>query len=183
MADLRSFRSEGYNTGNVIGNTAYQKARNSGLTSLQINRLAQEQGVSFGGAARVSLRNDLAARSQSDLADVNAGWQSQIDSISSGFNSQISDLTNRLQTQSDSFASAQADWTRQMSEQQALFTQQQNQLVNLQNSRVPIAENTAAETTATTPGTTKKKAGDLSSLSIVSGLGTQDNPLAGLQLA
>lgn len=183
MADLRSFRSEGYNTGNVIGNTAYRKARDSGLTSLQINRLAQEQGVSFGNAARVSLRNDLAARSQADLADVNAGWQSQIDSISSGFNTQIGDLTNRLQTQADSFATAQADWTRQMADQQALFTQQQSQLVNLQNSRVPTAESTAAENSAATTSTTKKKANDLSSLSIVSGLGTQSNPLAGLQLA
>lgn len=59
MADLRSFRGAAYQDGNVIGNTAYQAARSSGLSAAKINRLLGEQGLRLGTAAQKSYASDL----------------------------------------------------------------------------------------------------------------------------
>jgi len=60
MADLRSFRGKGYNTGDVIGNTAYQAARASGLSAARINLLLGQQGLRLGDAAKQSYATDQA---------------------------------------------------------------------------------------------------------------------------
>ena len=165
MANLLSFRSPEITEGNAIGLSAYGRARDTGLTAQQIYDLAAQQNVQFGTGLRPQILDDV-------LLDVSAGFNSQYDSLS-----------NQFSQQAASFSAAQSSYQNQLSQQQQQAAQLQAQFANLQNSRVPTAEKTAKENRQEGSTATPKRQSGLSSLSIVSGLGTQANPLSGLQLA
>ncbi len=115
-------------------------------------------------------------------ADVNAGFNSQISDLNDSFDAQINDLNTQLTQQGNQFTAAQSQFNSQMNAQQAQFQEQANQFANLQSAQVPDAEKTAVEQPSEA-AREYKRASPLSSLAIVSGLGTQANPLSGLQLA
>ncbi len=165
MANLLSFRSPEITEGNTIGLTAYDRARNTGLTAQQIYDLAAQQNVRFGSGLQNRILDDV-------LLDVTAGFNSQYDSLNEQFSQQAS-----------AFSAAQTSYQNQLSEQQQQTAALQSQFANLQRAQVPQAEKTAKENRAEGSTATPKRQSGLSSLAIVSGLGTQANPLSGLQLA
>lgn len=165
--DLRSYSSNP--AGNDIGVGAYQRARQAGLTASQISGLAQQQGVRFGTPLQGLIVNEI------------------VSDVSLGFNNQLNTLGQQYERQSDQqqsqFQSVQQNLQNQLSQQQSQFQAQQAQFANLQNARVPGAEKSAQERRAEGSTATPKKQSGLSSLALVSGLGTNANPLSGLQLA
>ena len=156
--DLRSYITANFDS---LGLPAYQKARAAGLSTQQITDLAAAQGLRYSPKAQDQITTDVTA----------------------GYNSQIGDLGQRLDEQARSFAASQESFRQQMAQQQALFQEQQAELANLSRADVPNAEKSAAVEQSRGPGQTTKKTSGLASLAIVSGLGTQANPLSGLQLA
>ena len=177
--DLRSYFTPTLVNGGYVPEplptSAYQAARGAGLTTDQIQSLASQQSLSFSSGAYSALS-----------ADVNAGFNSQLNSqieqLSSGFDDKIDGLNSQLSAQNASYASAQQQFNSQISAQQSQFQEQSNKFANLQSAQVPTAEKVAGEQPSDA-AKQKQRASPLSSLAIVSGLGTQANPLSGLQLA
>lgn len=165
--DLRSYSSNP--AGNDIGVGAYQRARQAGLTASQISGLAQQQGVRFGTPLQGLIVNEI-------VSDVSLGFNNQLNTLGQQYERQ----SGQQQSQ---FQSVQQNLQNQLSQQQSQFQAQQAQFTNLQNARVPGAEKSAQERRAEGSTATPKKQSGLSSLALVSGLGTNANPLSGLQLA
>lgn len=161
--DLRSYSSNP--AGNDIGVGAYQRARQAGLTASQISGLAQQQGVRFGTPLQGLIVNEI------------------VSDVSLGFNNQLNALGAQYDRQSGQQQSVQQNLQNQIQQQQSQFQAQQAQFANLQNARVPDSEKTAQERRSEGSTATPKKQSGLSSLALVSGLGTNANPLSGLQLA
>ena len=173
--DLRTYFNPNLSSGSYVPealpSSAYALARQAGLSYTQIQGLASQQNLSFSQGALNAL-----------TADVNAGFNSQITDLNNSFNAQIDGLNTQLTQQGNQFATAQSQFNSQMNAQQARYQEQANQFANLQSAQVPEAERTAVEQPSTA-AKEYKRASPLSSLAIVSGLGTQANPLSGLQLA
>ena len=168
MTNLLSFRTD-YSDPNVpnnlIGLEAYGRARESGLTAQQVYDLASQQKLQLGSRLGPKILDDI-------LLDVTTGFQDQYDS-----------LNNQIDQQASTFRATQSSYQNQLSQQRAQAAQLQSQFTNLQRAQIPQAEKTAKENRAEGSTATPKRQSGLSSLAIVSGLGTQANPLSGLQLA
>ena len=156
--DLRSYIVENFAS---LGLPAYNLAKQAGLSTQQILDLAAQQGLSYSPNTQNQITQD----------------------VTSGYNQQIGNLGQRLDQQARSFASSQDQFRSQMAEQQAMFQKQQAEFSNLSRADVPNAEKSAAAEQRRELGQQTRKTSGLSSLAIVSGLGTQANPLSGLQLA
>lgn len=161
--DLRSYSTNPES--NDIGVGAYQRARQAGLTASQISGLAQQQGIRFGTSLQGLIVNEI------------------VSDVSLGFNNQLNTLGQQYDRQSAQQMSTQQNLQNQIQQQQSQFQAQQAQFTNLQNARVPESEKTAQERRSEGSTATPKKQSGLSSLALVSGLGTNANPLSGLQLA
>ena len=143
---------------NGFGAGAYARARQDGLSAIQISQLASQQGARFGIEVQRQIVNDI------------------VGDLSFGFNQQFEDQATQFKQQQNGFQS-------QIANQQSQFQQSQAQFANLQNAQVPTQEKTAQERRAQGSTATPKRQSGLSSLALVSGLGTNANPLSGLQLA
>jgi hypothetical protein len=163
MADILQFANNPLGGG--IGVGGYQRARAAGLTPQQFAALAGNQGVRLGGQLPSLLIQD-------SLADLTVQY-----------NGQFQALDQKYQQQAGQQDSLSRGLQAQMQQQQQQFAAQQSQFANLQNAQVPVAEKTAQERRSEGSTATPKKQSGLSSLAIVSGLGTNANPLSGLQLA
>ena len=184
--DLRTYFNPNLSSGSYVPealpSSAYALARQAGLSYTQIQGLASQQNLSFSQGALNALTADVNAGFNSQITDLNAGFNSQITDLNNSFNAQIDGLNTQLTQQGNQFATAQSQFNSQMNAQQARYQEQANQFANLQSAQVPEAERTAVEQPSTA-AKEYKRASPLSSLAIVSGLGTQANPLSGLQLA
>jgi hypothetical protein len=156
--DLRSYIVENFDS---LGLPAYNLAKQAGLSTQQITELASQQGLYYSPNAQNQITQD----------------------VTSGYNQQIGNLGSRLDQQARTFAGAQDQFRSQMAEQQAMFQRQQAEFANLSRADVPNAEKSAAAEQRRDLGQPTGRKSGLSSLAIVSGLGTQANPLSGLQLA
>jgi len=151
-----------------FGHADYEAALRGGSSNQEIlNYLNNNLG---------QLRGDNVPGGPGLYGEVQASLQAQLDNT-------ISSLGQRLDQQSRSFASSQDQFRSQMAEQQAMFQKQQAEFSNLSRADVPNAEKSAAAEQRRELGQQTRKTSGLSSLAIVSGLGTQANPLSGLQLA
>ena len=127
-------------------------------------------------------------------------YQTQTNALTASFENQISQLNEANAANIDSLNSRYDEQTAQFDEFQSLaagqlataeanYQEQQRMVGNLQSAFVPQANPnafTAAIGDQRSDGSrlkTNNRLSDLSSLSIVSGLGTTANPLSGLQLA
>lgn len=156
--DLRSYIISNFDS---LGLPAYNKAKEAGLSTSRIMELAAQQGLSYAPNTQQAITADVTA----------------------GYNNQIGSLGQRLDQQARSFAASQDQFRQQMAEQQAMYQKQQAEFANLSRADVPNAEKSAAAEQRRELGQPTKRTSGLSSLAIVSGLGTQANPLSGLQLA
>lgn len=156
--DLRSYIVENFDS---LGLPAYNLAKQAGLSTQQILDLAAQQGLSYSPNTQNQITQD----------------------VTSGYNQQIGSLGQRLDQQARSFAGMQDQFRSQLSEQQAMFQKQQAEFANISRADVPNAEKSAAAEQRRELGQPTKRTSGLASLAIVSGLGTQANPLSGLQLA
>ena len=165
--DLRSYATNP--AGNDIGVGAYQRARQAGLSASQISQLAQQQSVRFGTPLQGLIVNEI-------VSDVSLGFNNQLNILGEQYERQAGQQQSQYQ-------SSQQNFQNQLSQQQSQYQAQQAQFANLQNARVPSSEKSAQERRAEGSSATPKKQSGLSSLALVSGLGTNANPLSGLQLA
>jgi hypothetical protein len=156
--DLRSYIVSNFDS---LGLPAYNLAKQAGLSTQQILDLAAQQGLSYAPNTQNQITQD----------------------VTSGYNQQIGNLGQRLDQQARSFAGMQDQFRSQLSEQQAMFQKQQAEFANISRADVPNAEKSAAAEQRRELGQPTKRTSGLASLAIVSGLGTQANPLSGLQLA
>lgn len=157
-----------------FGHADYEAALRGGSTNEEIlrylnNNLGQLRGDNVPGGVNQNTGGPGL------FGEVQANYQAELDNT-------ITSLEERLNQQTADFAGIQEDFRRQIAQQSSMLADQQAAFTSLQNSQVPAAEQTAQEE-STSQVEKKTKAGTLSSLQIVSGLGTQTNPLSGLQLA
>ena len=118
------------------------------------------------------------------ISALQAGFAEQLAGVNASNEQMLGSLQGQIEQQSAAFAQAQQQFGSALAAQQAQFQEQSNQFANFQNARVPAAEKTAAaEFDSLGVDRSRTKKSPLSSLAIVSGLGTQANPLSGLQLA
>ena len=207
--DLRTYFAPTLTNGNYtpqegLPSAAYAKARAAGLSSSQISGLAQQQSLYLSPKVIHSTNYQIAnagalanepRTSQAQAPASTPNYSNQISALQDGFAEQLAGVTasneaalgalqGQIEQQSAAFAQAQAQFGSALAAQQAQFQEQSNQFANFQNARVPAAEKTAAaELNAFQSNRSRTQKSPLSSLAIVSGLGTQANPLSGLQLA
>ena len=155
-----------------FGHEDYNSALSNGFTNESILRYLQanqgvlrEGNIPGGGGLYDEILN-------STLNDVRASQDNQ-----------LSELSNRLNQSATSFSDQQNQFRQQMAEQQSAFERQTAELTNISRASVPNAERSAAAEQRRDLGQPTGRKSGLSSLAIVSGLGTQANPLSGLQLA
>ena len=144
-------------------------------------------------AAGTAQANQLAAQQAEQ-------YQSQTNALTASFNEQISNLNEanaaniaglnaQYDQQAAEFADFQAVAAGQLATAEANYQEQQRMVGNLQSAFVPGANPSAFNASVgdqradDSRPKRSNKLSDLSSLSIVSGLGTAANPLSGLQLA
>lgn len=199
--DLRTYFTPTLSNGNYtpqerFSSAAYSKARAAGLSNSQISGLAQQQSLYLAPSAQ-HLANYQASSAgaaankptstsdfSSQISDLQSGFAEQIAGVNAANDAALGALQGQIEQQSAAFAAAQKQFGSALAAQQAQFQEQSNQFANFQNARVPAAEKSAAaELNSFGEDRSRTKKSPLSSLAIVSGLGTQANPLSGLQLA
>ena len=152
-----------------------------------INSLQIEQQAASNQAAE--LRAQDAEQFQTNFDELAAGFNSQIDQLNAGYSANITALNDRYNEQAAQFAQFTQLANAQLAAAQANYEEQRRMTANLQSAFVP-EPNPSAFTASigdqraeSTRRTRDNKLSDLTSLEIVSGLGTASNPLSGLQLA
>jgi len=110
---------------------------------------------------------------------------SPVDEVAATYESKIKELQDMIAQQTADFASQQQQMQEGLAAQQAAYNKQAQQMANSQRAYTPAPEATATETTTTDSGLTTRRTArsGLTSLAIIEGLGTNANPLSGLQLA
>ena len=105
--------------------------------------------------------------------------------VTATYESKIKELQDLIAQQTADFQSQQQQLMSGLAAQQAAYNKQAQQTANAQRAYTPAPEETATETnTADSSSNARRLArGGLSSLAIIEGLGTNANPLSGLQLA
>ena len=128
-------------------------------------------------AQQSSFDSALAAQSEESAASLG-----QLNDL---FMAQYSGLEQQMAAQQQDFNNAQAFTNQQLNAANDAFLREQQRAANLGNAYVPQANPTAMSIGYGDGRTTRRKQDDnqLSDLTLMSGLGTQSNPLAGLQLA
>jgi hypothetical protein len=131
---------------------------------------------------------DLQARQAQEIQATQASYMSQIKDLQSAFDQRYGALESNMLQQQMNFQSQTNLLNQQVQAAQNAYQQQVQLTQNLQSAYVPPAEQTAAGAAIgdqRSPEQTGRISSNnsLSSLSILSGLGTSANPLAGLQLA
>lgn len=155
-----------------FGHIDYEAARNSGYSNesilqyLQSNQGQLREGNVPGGGG---LYDEVLAATLND--------------VRTSQDQQMNELNNRLNQTASSFSDQQNQFRQQLADQQAAFEKQTAELSNVARANVPNAERSAAAAQRRDLGQPTKRTSGLASLAIVSGLGTQANPLSGLQLA
>ena len=143
---------------------------------------------------------DVRAKSAEDLRTLTDSFTNRIAAMNRDFDTRYGNLQQQANDRYNSLNQVLIDRTNSFNQQldqaaaqnaelQAISAEQQRLARNQANAYVPDA-NPGAQTAAAgddrsnlLTAATKKKSTDLSNLSILSGLGTQANPLAGLQIA
>lgn len=122
---------------------------------------------------------DAALAAQSEESAASLGQLNDL------FMAQYSGLEQQMAAQQQDFNNAQAFTNQQLNAANNAFLLEQQRAANLGNAYVPQANPTAMSIGYGDGRTTRRKQDDnqLSDLTLMSGLGTQSNPLAGLQLA
>jgi hypothetical protein len=122
---------------------------------------------------------------ESTLAAQSAQSASSLNQLNNMFSAQYSGLESRMASQQQDFNNAQAFTQQQLSAANSAFLAEQQRSANLGNAYVPQANPTAFSVGYGDGRSSRRKQADnqLSDLTLLSGLGTQSNPLAGLQLA
>ena len=144
-------------------------------------------------AAAIAQANKYAAQQaqqyQTQTAALTQDFEGQIASLNEANAANISNLNAQYDQQAAQFTEFQTLAADQLATAEANYQEQQRMVGNLQSAFVPEANPNAF---AASVGDQRaddsrpkrsNKLSDLSSLSIVSGLGTTSNPLSGLQLA
>ena len=148
-----------------------------------INGLLTQQGTNEANF------NSTLATQQSDfeatLAAQAAESAASLGQLNDLFTTQYAGLESLIGTQQENFNSAQAFTNQQLASANAALLAEQQRSANLGNAYVPQANPTAMSIGYGDGRTTRRKKDDnqLSDLTLMNGLGTQSNPLAGLQLA
>ena len=121
----------------------------------------------------------------SALAAQSASSAASLGQLNDLFSSQYAGLEQQMAAQQQDFNNAQAFTNQQLNAANNAFLREQQRAANLGNAYIPQANPTAMTVGYGDGRTTRRKQDDnqLSDLSLMSGLGTQSNPLAGLQLA
>ena len=136
----------------------------------------------FGGTTATTTTTATGVSDQPDP------YQTRLDEIESGYRSAISELELQVETlgnTNDNWAAANQFMQDQMLAANAARDLAEQRASNLRNAFVPNANPTALSVLYgdNRRGGRKQEDNQLSDLSILSGLGTKSNPLAGLQLA
>ena len=126
---------------------------------------------------------------QTQTNQLTASFENQISQLNQANAANINSLNSRYDEQTAQFNEFQTLAADQLATAEANYQEQQRMVGNLQSAFVPEANPSAfaaaigdQRSDGSRPKTSNRLS-DLSSLSIVSGLGTASNPLSGLQLA
>jgi hypothetical protein len=152
------------------GNDAAQSLQNQEVP------MGNDQPVSIGGWP--SSLDDLFIQQQEQ-------YNSQMAEMQDQFNSQIGGLQGQLSEAQSAYAQANQFMTQQIEASNAARLAAEQRAYNMRNAFVPQANPTALSVSYGDQRRTARRAenNQLSDLTILSGLGTTSNPLAGLQLA
>lgn len=152
------------------------------ISSLQIDQ-----------AAAIAQANQYASQQaqqyQTQTAALTQSFENQISNLNSANAANIAGLNAQYDQQATQFSEFQTLAASQLATAEANYQEQQRMVGNLQSAFVPNANPSAFNTSVgdqradDSRPKRSNKLSDLSSLSIVSGLGTASNPLSGLQLA
>ncbi len=152
-----------------------------------INSLQIEQQAAKAQAEQLSQQQ--AAQYQADFSAMSATYQQQIDQLNAANAANIESLNRQYDQQTQAFNAFQDLAASQLATANANYQNQLRMTENLYTAFVPEPNPSAFtasigdQRTETSRKTQNNKLSDLSSLSIISGLGTASNPLSGLQLA
>jgi flagellar biosynthesis GTPase FlhF len=133
--------------------------------------------------------DDLNARDtehNETIRQLNEDFAARMAELTDGFNERYGALETMLASQQDSMQQFQTMMQGQMQSAQNSYNQQMQMMQNMQKARVPEAEENAfsAQIGDQREDRTREQENNrLSELSILSGLGTQSSPTAGLSLA
>lgn len=194
----------------ALNNPSYLRVANIiGISNLnsdndvsQIEDYLRKNGDPYENALNAARKaaEDVRAKSAQDLRTLTDSFTSRIASMNRDFdarygnlqqqaNDRYNSLNQVLISRTNSFNKQLEDAAAQNAELQGLYAEQQRLAANQANAYVPDA-NPGAQSAAAGDDranlfstTAKKKTNELNNLSILSGLGTQANPLAGLQIA
>lgn len=110
---------------------------------------------------------------------------SPVEAVTATYESKIKELQDMIAQQTADFASQQQQMQEGLAAQQEAYNKQAQQMANSQRAYIPAPEATANETDTPDSGLTTRRTArsGLTSLAIIEGLGTNANPLSGLQLA
>jgi hypothetical protein len=144
-------------------------------------------------AAAIAQANKYAAQQaqqyQTQTAALTASFNDQITNLNTANAANVAGLNAQYDQQAAEFADFQTVAAGQLAAAEANYQEQQRMVGNLQSAFVPEANPNAFNASVgdqradDSRPKRSNKLSDLSSLSIVSGLGTAANPLSGLQLA
>ena len=161
--------------------------RSTGEYNDIINSLKVDQEAALAQAAR--LRAQEAQRFQTNFDQLTTGFNQQIENLNTANAANIAGLNQQYDQQAAEFSQFQELAAGQLATAEANYQDQRRMTENLQSAFVP-EPNPSAFTASigdqrsdSARKTRDNRLSDLSSLSIVSGLGTASNPLSGLQLA
>ena len=136
-------------------------------------------------AAAQTQINELSNRQAETINGLTADFSSQLAASQQSADQRIAGLNDLMLQQQDQAASTQALLQQQAQAAQAAYQEQARQADALGRAYVPTLNPSAASASLGDQRTTARQEtnNSLSDLAIVSGLGTNTNPLAGLQLA
>lgn len=135
------------------------------------------------------LKAQQAQAMQDQTAALTASFNKQIADINAANTANMNALTSKYDQQAAQFADYQTLMSGQLATAQANYEQQAQMVKNMESAYVPEANPNAVagaigdQRVDNNRPLKNNRLSDLSSLSIVSGLGTASNPLSGLQLA
>ena len=133
--------------------------------------MATNQANQTAFESQLTTQAEASAASLADLNDLFLG--------------QLGAVEDRMSQQQDAFNTAQAFTNQQLNAANNAFLREQQRAANMQNAYIPQANPNAFSIGYGDGRTSRRKREDnsLSDLTLLSGLGTTSNPLAGLQLA
>ena len=141
-------------------------------------------------AAANARADEYANKATQDIANntqtLNDQFADKLAALTSGFNDRYGALEALLTTQQESMTQFQTMMQGQVQAAQESYNQQVAMMQNMQRAQIPQAEDSAFSAQIgdqRQDPTREKQSNRLSDLSILSGLGTQSSPTAGLSLA